>query len=91
MDVPVTDEASDIPETLTITFRKPIEHASGQIESITLREPTADEWTHWDGKEGVEADIIAISTVAGIPQVAVRKMAVSDLLKGSRYLARFLA
>jgi hypothetical protein len=91
MDTAATDELPEIPETLTITLRKPIEHAGGQIESITLREPTADEWTRWDGKEGVEADIIAISTVAGIPQVAVRKMAVRDLLKGSRYLARFLA
>jgi len=91
MDMPAADEASEIPETLTITLRKPIEHAGGKIESITLREPTADEWARWDGKEGVEADIIAISTIAGIPQVAVRKMTVSDLLKGSRYLARFLA
>ncbi len=90
METLATENTPEIPETLTFTLRKPIEHAGNQIESITLREPTADEWTRWDGKEGVEADIIAISTVAGIPQVAVRKMGVRDLIKGSRYIARFL-
>jgi hypothetical protein len=88
-----TDTAApvdDIPESLTITLRKPIEHGGLTYETIQLREPTADEWARWDGKSGVEADIIAVSTVAGIPQAAVRKLTVRDLLQASRYLGRFL-
>lgn len=82
--------AEDLPETLTITLRKPITFNGVTYETIELREPTADEWAKWDGKTGVEADIIAVSTVAGIPQVVARKLVVRDLLQASRYLGRFL-
>lgn len=87
------DEAKpeDLPETLSITLRKPIEHGGVTYEALDLREPTADEWTRWAGKNEIEADILAVSTVAGIPQQAVRKMGARDLIQASRYIGRFLA
>lgn len=86
----VVQEEEDLPETLTISLRKPVEHGGITYTELHLREPTADEWTRWDNLSGVEADIMAISTIAGMPQLAVRKVGARDLLKGSRYIARFL-
>ncbi|WP_260927359.1 phage tail assembly protein [Novosphingobium sp. 9] len=89
-DANTAPEAEDLPETLTITLRKPVEHNGLKIDEIMLREPTADEWKRWDGLTGAECDITAVSTVAGIPLAAAHKLGVRDLLQGSRYIGRFL-
>lgn len=82
---------ADETDELTVTLRKPVEFGGLTFEKLVLREPTADEWTQWDKKEGVESDIIAVSVVAGVPEGAVRKIGSRDLLQASRFIAGFLA
>lgn len=79
------------PDDLVVDLRRAVEFAGITYDKLALREPTADEWAQWDGKAGVEADIVAVSIVAGVPAGAVRKIGASDLLKASRYIAGFLA
>lgn len=82
--------ADELPDALTVTLRKPVELGGIVYAKLDLREPTADEWTRWDQKSGIDADIIAVSTVSGVPEPAVRMIGARDLLAASRYIARFL-
>ena len=84
-------DPTKLPETLTVELRTPLEFGGETYRQITLREPTAGEWAQWDDKKGVEADILAVSIVAGIPEPVVRKIGSRDLLQASRFLAGFLA
>ena len=85
------EDPTSLPEALAIELRKPIEFAGETYRSIILREPTAGEWAQWEDKKGVEADILAVSIVAGIPEPVVRKIGSRDLIQASRFLAGFLA
>lgn len=84
-------DPTKLADELIITLRKPIEFAGESYRELRLREPTAGEWSQWDDKKGVEADIMAVSIVAGMPEAAVRKVGSRDLLQASRFLAGFLA
>lgn len=77
-------------DELVLTLRKPVEHGGMTYTQLTLKEPTAAQWNEWDGKKGVDADITAISVVAGIPSQAVAKIGARDLITASRFIARFL-
>ena len=83
--------ADDLPEELTLPLRKPVQLGDAVFTELRLREPTAEEWARWDQKQGVEADIMSIAAVSGLPEAAVRKIGTRDLIAASRYLARFLA
>ena len=84
-------DPTKLQDELTIVLRRPIEFAGETYRELKLREPTAGEWSQWDDKKGVEADILAVSIVAGIPEPVVRKLGSRDLIKASRFLAGFLA
>lgn len=77
-------------DELVIDLRKPVTFATIVYDKLTLREPTAAEWTVWHKLDGVEADIMAVATVAAIPEKAARMIGARDLLIASRYLGRFL-
>ncbi|MDH4745822.1 phage tail assembly protein [Sphingomonas sp. CBMAI 2297] len=83
-------EEPGLDEDLVITFRKAIDGVAGPIASIVIREPTAGEMMQWDRLSGVEADVKAISVVAGIPPVDVEKLAARDFIRASRRIAAFL-
>lgn len=82
-------EAETLPETKTITLRKPVTFATLEYAQITLREPTAGEWEAWDDLTGVAANRKAIATVAGIPEGAVKQFGVRDFNEAMRYLNAF--
>jgi len=82
--------ADDIPESLTVTLRKPVSLGDQSYTQLALREPTAAEWQQWSKLEGVEADIMAVSIVSGTPKPVVERIGARDLMTAARYLARFL-
>jgi len=79
------------PDEWVVELRKPVAHGDTTITELRLREPTADEWTKWDRLSGLEADIVKVATVAGVPAAAVRKISSSQLMEASRYVSLFLA
>lgn len=79
------------PPELVLTLDNPVTLGELSYTSVILREPTAGEWMLWDKLSGIDADIMAVSVVSGIPEAAVRKLPASKLLQASRYLAGFLA
>lgn len=79
------------PDEWIVELRKPIVHGDTTITELRLHEPTADEWTKWDRLTGLEAEIVKVATVAGVPVAAVRKVFASQLMEASRYISLFLA
>ena len=82
---------TDLPDTLTITLRKPVEHFGTTYTELALREPTAAELVQMNAVEGTAGDIFAVSLIAGVPKGAIEKIGARDLLTGARYLAGFLS
>lgn len=77
-------------EQLQIPLRKTLTLGDEQITSITVREPTAAELMAADVLEGTSADIKVVSLVAGIPELLVRKLPASVLLRGADFIAGVL-
>jgi len=75
---------------LTVRLRTPIPLGELSFSELKLREPTAAEWTRWDKLSGIEADIMAVSTVAGVPDQVVRQLGARDLMKAARFILLFL-
>lgn len=86
----VADEPAQGDE-LVITLARPLELGGVTWHELRLREPSAGEWARWDDRKGVEADILAVSIVSGVPEPAIRKLGARDLLRASRFVAGFLA
>jgi hypothetical protein len=81
--------ADDLPDTLTITLRKPIEIAGITYDRLELREPTAGEMKKLEGKTGTTATIDLLFMVTGVPIGALDKLGVRDLRKATDYLEAF--
>ncbi|MBV8970919.1 MAG: phage tail assembly protein [Sphingomonadaceae bacterium] len=81
---------ADIPDTLTIVLRKPVDHAGQVYDRIELREPTAAELVQMSRVNGTEGDIFALSLIGGVPKGAIEKIGARDLLTGARFLGGFL-
>jgi len=81
----------ELPEALIVVLRAPVEYAGQTYTELSLREPTADEWSKFSSKDGVEADIAGVSIVSGVPEMAIRKIGARDLRVASKYLAGFLS
>lgn len=82
-------EQAPPPDELVIPLRKPIELGSVTYTEIRLREPTAGEMKTWDKLGGADADIQAVSVVAGVPKIVAEKLGARDILTAGRYIARF--
>ena len=83
------DEKQPIPETLSITLRRPVKIGDVEYAVMTLREPTAGEMIQLDKLAGWKADVQAISLISGIPRAAVIKIGERDARRASEYLGRF--
>ena len=90
-DIETTAPAEELPPELTVTLRKPVTLGSETYSELRLREPTAAEWMQFDKLSGIEADVMAVSIVSGVPRPAVAMLGARDLLEGARYISRFLA
>lgn len=78
-------------EPLVITLPKPIDAPGGPINQLVIEEPTAAQIAGWDKLSGAEADIAAISAVAGIPRSAVEKLPARVFYQAARRIGAFLA
>ncbi len=72
----------------TITLRKPVVLGETYTE-LRLREPTATEWRAFDHLSGAAADMKAVATITGLPDVVVRQIGIRDLRTAARWLGRF--
>jgi len=81
---------SERADTKTIALKKPIEGPAGPINDFTVREPTAGEMTQWDKLTGAEADVLAVSVVAGLPKSVVEKLPARPFMEAARFIASFL-
>jgi len=75
---------------LTVPLRTPIPLGDITVSELKLREPTAAEWTRWDKFSGIEADIMAVSTVAGVHDQVIRQIGARELMKAARFILLFL-
>ena len=78
-----------LPETLTIPLKKPVQLGDLTYHELKLREPTAGEMCEVQGKTGWEFNVAIIAAVSGVPDVAVRKIGVDDARKATKYLDGF--
>jgi hypothetical protein len=83
------DQVEAIPESLTITLRKPVTFATITYTEIKLREPLGFEWEQWDGLRGAAIVMMAISVIAAIPLPAVKQIGTRDLNEARRYIDNF--
>lgn len=83
-------DTPDLPEEMILTLRRPVEAGGVTYSELHLREPTAGEMLQFGKLTGVEAEIAAVSLVAGVPRTAIEKIGARDLVKASAYLSRFL-
>lgn len=80
---------TDIPDELVITLRKPVTLGE-TFTAMTLREPTGAQMLEIDKYRGVEADIMSLVIVSGIPLPAVKMIGARDIRTGAQFLSRFL-
>jgi hypothetical protein len=85
-----TEAALDLDEDLVITLKRPLEGPTGPVTHITITEPTAGQMMMWDKLVGVEADVVAISTVSGIPKSVIEKLPARLFNKAARRIGAFL-
>ena len=79
----------ELPDQLTITLRKPVTLGETFTE-LRLTEPTGAQMLEIDKYRGVEADLMSLAIVSGIPLPAVKMIGARDIRAGSLYLASFL-
>lgn len=89
--------ADAIPETMTLTLRKPVWIGAKQpaddaevYSALVLREPTVGEWLEFEKLPQVPGFAMALALVSGIPLPAIQKIGAGDIRKGMGYLGRFL-
>ena len=83
------DEKQPIPETLSITLRRPVKIGDVEYAVMTLREPTAGEMEQVDGESGWAKKVAMIALVSGIPAKLLEEVGVRDIDLATAYLARF--
>jgi len=82
----------ELDEPLVIDLGKPIEGPAGLVVTeLTIVEPTAAQIAQWDKLSGVEADVMAISVVAGVPKSVVDKLPARAFYQAARRIGAFLS
>ncbi|WP_288935514.1 phage tail assembly protein [uncultured Sphingomonas sp.] len=84
------DNVENLDEDLILTLTRPIEGPAGPVTELVIREPTAAEIMQWDKLMGAEADVKAISVVAGVPMSVVEKLPARIFYRASRRIGAFL-
>ena len=72
---------SELPDQLTITLRKPVTLGETFTE-MRLAEPTGAQMLEIDKYRGVEADLMSLAIVSGIPLPAVKMIGARDIRAG---------
>jgi len=80
----------DLDQELVLPLAKPIDGPAGPVAQIVIREATAAEIMQWDKLSGAEADVKAISVVAGVPTSVVEKLPARVFYRASRRIGDFL-
>ena len=78
-----------MPDTRTITLRKPVTFADMTVTKLDLREPRAGEMMRWAGLTGIEAHIAAVSAVSGQPLPVIHQLVARDILDAATYVESF--
>lgn len=82
----------ELDEPLIIILGKPIDGPGGVVVTeLAIVEPTAAQIAQWDKLTGVEADVMAISVVAGVPKAVVEKLPARAFYQAARRIGAFLA
>lgn len=68
-----------------------IEWNGQRYTQLTVREPTGAEWSMWAKLSGIDAQFMALATVSGIPEPAVRQIGVRTITQAGKFLDRFFA
>ncbi|WP_294292075.1 phage tail assembly protein [uncultured Sphingomonas sp.] len=84
---PLSGEA--LPDTMTLTLRKPITFAGQPVTALELREPTAGQMKQWASLSGMAANIAAVSTVAGLPESVIGEIVSRDLFAAATFINSF--
>ena len=79
-------------DTLTITFRKPLELAGETWQAVTLREPTVEEYDRAQqmAKSNVQITTHLIFLMTGVPLAVVGKMGMRDFTRAADFIAGFM-
>lgn len=81
----------NLDEELVIDLNRPIDGPGGPINQLVVREPRAGEIMQWDKLSGAEADVKAISVVAGVPVSVVEKLPARAFYAAARRIGAFLS
>lgn len=83
----------EMQDELTLTLRKPLVTAKGEVTELALREPTAgelDKFTRAMAKDGgVAATLVLIAAITAIDRPFLEKLGARDFNAASDYLAGF--
>ena len=78
-----------LPDTMTLTLRKPVTFADQPVTALELREPTAGQMKQWASLSGMAANIAAVSTVAGLPESVIGEIVSRDLFAAATFINSF--
>lgn len=83
----------ELPDTMCLTLRAPVDAGSVKVTELNLREPTAREladFTKALEREGaVGATILLIASVSGEPKAVVDKIGARDFKRAEAFVSRF--
>ena len=84
----------ELQDEFSLTLRKPLATAAGEVTSLQLREPTAgelDKFTRAIAAKGdIGATLLLIALVTGIDQPLLEKLGARDFQAASDYLGSFM-
>jgi hypothetical protein len=83
-----TTEAAELPRTVPLD--PALEYKGKVWDELALREPSYGELLQAN-KRGPEADLVLVSIVTGIPEMALQQLPASAMLEAVEMLGRFLA
>jgi Phage tail assembly chaperone proteins, E, or 41 or 14 len=83
---------TNLDEPFILKLSKPVTLGNVSYETLTLREPTAEDVEKASGVANpATSNILLISAVADVPAVFIRKISHRDLKRAVKYLENFTA
>lgn len=74
----------------TVTLKKPIEFNGQHYYTLTLQEPTLDQFDQASKqKSNFDAVAVLLAAISGVPTAAIRKLGARDLQECSKFLDAF--
>ncbi|WP_198356121.1 phage tail assembly protein [Sphingomonas sp. TX0522] len=81
--------ADIMPDTRTLTLRKPVPFLDESVATLDLREPRAGEMLRWAHLSGIEANIVAVSVVSGRPVSVIGQLVARDIIAAAEFINAF--